>query len=308
MNKPVMTLEPMWDSRTNVPMSGSWYRGDVRNFRPAPSELIGQPGIDNVVEGWVPDMPFIATETKVTALGSCFATEIIQGLGQRGIAVNDAFGDDDLLFSHMVRVSAGMENTFAMRRHVEFALAGARLQKKLWVDRQGNAIDVSQKTRKSVQRLYRDSDVFIFTLGLAEIWEDKKYGPLWRAIPKKLYDPEQHFFRLSTVEENCDNLVAMAELILQEKPQAQVIFTLSPVPMLATFRQSSCVVANEVSKAILRVAIDQALERLGPAVAYWPSYEIVKNCFQNPYQPDGRHIEKTVVEQVIEAFCRYWCK
>ena len=52
----------------------------------------------------------------------------------------------------------------------------------------------------------------------------------------------------------------------RHNPRAHIVFTLSPVPLNATFRGVSCVSANSVSKAILRVAVDELLREEGHGI------------------------------------------
>ena len=59
---------------------------------------------------------------------------------------------------------------------------------------------------------------------------------LWRAVPSNVYDPSRHHFRVTTVDENVANLRRIVELIRSHVPQASIVFTLSPVPLAATFR------------------------------------------------------------------------
>ena len=51
------------------------------------------------------------------------------------------------------------------------------------------------------------------------------------------------------------------QMIRKNNKNASIIFTLSPVPLKATFRNMSCTVANSVSKAILRVALDEIFNK-----------------------------------------------
>jgi hypothetical protein len=131
----------------------------------------------------------------------------------------------------------------------------------------------------------------------------------WRTIPKDAYDPERHRFRVSSVEENRDNIAAIVRLIRTHRPGAKVIMTLSPIPLIATFRDNSCITSNSVSKAVLRVAIDETMraERGAGDVFYWPSYEIVTDVFRSPYKADRRHLPAPVLDFVMTQFEHAWC-
>ena len=78
-------------------------------------------------------------------------------------------------------------------------------------------------------------------------------------MPAALFDPERHAVRVTTVEENRDNLRAISALVAAPRPDARVILALSPIPPMATFGPMSCLAANAVSKAVLRLAIDQVM-------------------------------------------------
>ena len=82
-------------------------------------------------------------------------------------------------------------------------------------------------------------------------------------MPSDRFDPARHGVRVSTVQENLHNLREIVALLRKHVPAAVVVFTLSPVPLSATFRGVSCVTANAVSKAILRVAVDELLREQG---------------------------------------------
>ena len=95
------------------------------------------------------------------------------------------------------------------------------------------------------KKLFDETDVYILTLGLSEVWHDEQTGGVfWRTIPKDAFDPARHKFRVSTVDENRDNLAAIQALIRKHRPDAKIVLTLSPIPLAATFRNVSCVSAN----------------------------------------------------------------
>ena len=161
------------------------------------------------------------------------------------------------------------------------------------------------------EEMERDTEVFILTFGLSEVWYDEPTGNVfWRTIPKDVYDPERHKFRLSTVDENRENIRAIYDLIRKYRPEAKIIVTLSPVPLIATFRDVSCITANSVSKATLRVAVDQVVSEVRDEghLFYWPSYELVTDVFRSPYKPDRRHVRPVVLSYIMRLFETAWCK
>jgi hypothetical protein len=124
-------------------------------------------------------------------------------------------------------------------------------------------------------------------------------------VPTYVFDPERHEFRVSTVAENIENLEALYSLLRARKPGVPIIFTVSPVPLVATFRPVSCMAANSVSKAIVRVAVDELVRGHAddPLLFYWPSYEIVMDVYgPAAFKEDRRHILTPVVARIMGAF------
>jgi hypothetical protein len=202
-----------------------------------------------------------------------------------------------------------MVNTFALRQQFEWALEGKRFSEDLWFGSRGELAGYSEAARVSTGELFAQSDVFIITLGLSEVWCNKQTGEVfWRAIPRDRFDPAVHGFRVSSVAENLDNLQAIHRIIRRVRPSATIVITLSPVPLVATFRPVSCLTASTVSKAILRVAVDELMrshhddERL----YYWPSYEIVKEYCSDPYLEDNRHPRPEIIDAIMRTFAQHY--
>ena len=165
--------------------------------------------------------------------------------------------------------------------------------------------------RLETKRIFDETEVFILTFGLSEVWYDEPTGNVfWRTIPKDVYDPDRHKFRLSTVDENRNNIRAIYDLIRKYRRDAKVIITLSPVPLIATFRDVSCISANSVSKATLRVAVDEVLREVRDEghLFYWPSYELVTDVFRSPYRADRRHVRPVVLNYIMRLFETAWCR
>ena len=59
--------------------------------------------------------------------------------------------------------------------------------------------------------------------------------------------------------EHCNYSSTKAALddLQEHRAEAAIVFTLSPIPLHATFRPISCMTANAVSKATLRVELDE---------------------------------------------------
>ncbi|APO75884.1 GSCFA family protein [Rhizobium etli 8C-3] len=287
----------------------TWYRGETTNFYPDKQAIKNLSSVDEYVgKGWLPTAPLISKEHYITAFGSCFASEVTKFLYNEGYQV---FGRDMTLNSYVVRSGEGIVNSAAIRQQFEWAFEGKVPKIELWHDKAGVPGDYSDDVRDSTKQIFEKSDVFILTLGLSEVWYDKPTGEIfWRAIPKRDFDPQRHGFRVMSAAENLDNLRRIYELIRTHRPDATIIVTLSPVPLAATFRPVSCITANSVSKASLRVAIDELMRE--PKAAqderffYFPSYEIITSFLPDPMKDDFRHPTDQSVDFIMRTFQRHF--
>lgn len=285
----------------------SWYRGEHTNFGPTKVNLREPEAIDRyILKGWLPEAPFIRKSTPVVAFGSCFAGHISRHLHERGFNVLGKALDAN---AYVIRFGEGMVNSFAIRQQFEWAFEGKTFSEGLWHDKSGRLLRAEDDVREETLAFFKQAELFIITLGLSEVWHDKLTGEVfWRAIPADSFDSARHGFRVSTVDENLENLRVILTLIRRHRPDAKVVLTLSPVPLVATFRPVSCVTADSVSKAVLRVAVDQLMrENAGDrGLFYFPSYEIVTSYFRDPYELDNRHIRADVVATIMNSFIRHY--
>lgn len=284
----------------------SWYRGEHCNFNPNLKNLTEDDAAKNyILKGWIPAKPFITKKTPVIAFGSCFAENITKYLTGRGytVASDSAKG--------VVDFRAGVNNTFAVRQLFEWVYENKRFSEETWHDSDKEVIIRNDKIRTETLKAFNSAEIFIITLGLSEVWYNKKTnGIFWRAIPEKQFDPKIHGFKVSTFLENKNNIQYIYDIIRKHKPKAKIIFTVSPVPLVATFRPVSCITANCASKSILKAAVDEFYrENNGDNnrnLFYWPSYEIVKELYPDPYGGDNRHIKKECVQFIMKEFENFY--
>jgi hypothetical protein len=290
----------------------AWYRGEHCNIHPEKADLLVPEGVINhVLAGWLPEGPLIGRETRIVAFGSCFAENITNYLAARKFNVLTS-KDGDNAGTFLVRVGESMVNSFAIRQQFEWALERRMPETELWHGWDAQAYSYGEDVRLATSQVLNQADVFIITFGLAEVWYDAVTGGVfWRAVPKDVHDPSRHRFRISSVEENKENIKAIYRLIKKHRPDAKVIVTLSPIPLKATFRPVSCITANWVSKSIMRVAIDEAYREINEPrdLFYWPSYEIVMDIFGDRWgREERRHVREPILELVMTLFERAWCR
>jgi hypothetical protein len=299
----IVVVETGNDRRTE---GSTWYRGEQVNFMPSRTNLFEKNAIrDYVLSGWLPPKPFIAKDHYITAFGSCFAANVTQFLKRRGYKV---IGDDESK-SYVICCAEGMVNTYAVAQQFQWAYGEREFDESLWFDETGAEAVYDAGIRERTRAIFEQAEVFIVTLGLSEVWYSKKNGDVfWRAIPRSKFDPSRHGFKVTTVSENLENLENIRRIVRRQRPQAAIIFTLSPIPLLATFRPESCITANTVSKSILRVALDELCRahRDDKKLFYFPSFEIVKEFFRDPYRGDNRHVRQWVLDEIMENFAKYY--
>ncbi len=253
-----------------------------------------------VLPGHTPAAPMLDERQAVVTIGSCFAGELRRFLMDAGVDASRFL------------VPPGLNNTFAILDFLSWCATGEQTGAGFRYERvaSGEIREwIPDSKRKSYAEFFSSIGAFVFTIGLAEVWQDKVTGGVfWRGIPDEIFDADRHVFRLTTVEENARNLTRMIEIIRTLNPTAPIVLTLSPVPLMATFRDISCLTADCVSKSVLRVALDQVLSARPAHVYYWPSFEIVKwvgaNLPKATYGRKGeaRAIDRPIVQLIMDEF------
>ncbi|MGB0505426.1 MAG: GSCFA domain-containing protein [Pikeienuella sp.] len=287
----------------------TWFRGEHTHYNPNEARMIPADASSKfVLKGWAPKTPQITPDTQITAFGSCFAANISNWLSKRNFRVLNK--DEDAKNAYVVTCGEGMVNSFVIRQQFEWAWEGKIFDQALWHGYKAEEYGYDPKIQAETKRIFDETDFFILTFGLSEVWYDEPTNNVfWRTIPKDAYDPNRHKFRVSSVEENRENLTAIYHLIRKHRPDAKILFTLSPIPLIATFRDNSCLTSNSVSKAVLRVAIDETVREFEDEgyLSYWPSYELVTDVFKLPYKPDRRHPKGPVLDYIMTLFEHTWC-
>lgn len=292
----------------NTSDHNSWFRGEHTNFLPHRRDLYSAQGVaEAVLQGHRPSKKFISKQSKVTAFGSCFASHISNHLSQRKFSISGQTAEEKS--SYVIKCGEGMVNTFVLRQQFEWAWEKKEFDQPLWHGYKKEEYGYDEEIQAITKQIFDKTDVFILTVGLSEIWYDEVSDEVfWRTIPKNAFDPKRHRFRMSTVQENLDNLKAIRALIKKHRPDAQLITTLSPVPLIATFQDQACLASNSVSKATLRLAIEEFVRNGDDKTHYWPSYELVNDVFGGAMQPDMRHPKNFVVKFIMALFESVWCQ
>ena len=293
----------------------TWYRGDHCNFNPNISNLKQKDSIYKyIIKGWEPPEKFINKKTRVAAFGSCFAREISKFLVKKGynFLAPGIKSDNALSKNEILDFKAGVNNTFALSQLFNWIINGMSFDEELWHDQDKNSIEKTENIRLATLEEFKKVDVFIITLGLSEVWYNKETGGVfWRAVPTDNFDPKIHSFKVASFTENKENIKFIYDSIKSINKNSKVIFTISPVPLVATFRPITSISANSVSKALLRGAIDEFYREIDDpfknGLYYWPSYEMVKELFPytykgSAYKKDNRHIKDDCIKEIMRNF------
>jgi hypothetical protein len=113
--------------------------------------------------------------------------------------------------------------------------------------------------RRQQRATFSAANTFILTLGLCESWFDKKSQAYLDVIPPPraaAAEPDRFEFRYVDYESNLSALQEFCGIIRRHERNEdfQLILTVSPIPIIATFTTSDVVVANSEVEAILRAA------------------------------------------------------
>ena len=184
-----------------------------------------------------------------------------------------------------------------------------RIQPKGFVSRTEARLDREQHLA-AVRRAFEEMDVFVFTLGLTEAWEDVRDGavfPLAPGVAAGRYDPGIHRFRNFGAPEVIEDLNRSIEAIRARNPRVRILLTVSPVPLNATALERHVLVSTTYSKAVLRVAAEEVCAAW-PEVDYFPSYEIITapQVRGRYYAADARTVLEEGVRHVMGVFFRHY--
>jgi len=303
----ILTFRPAGETVKTI--YSSFFRGDNCNFNPYGEDFLAPDFLQKfLLKGCLPDQPMITSTTNVTALGSCFAANIAARLDSLGFTTSKKRNPE----IYISRMAEGLVNVHAIVQQFEWALENLAPPENLWYgfDRQEYGYD--ETIRLQTRKAFLETEFFIITLGLSEVWYDELSGGVfWRAIPQSKYDPTRHKFRVCSFGETKEQINRIYDLILKHVPGAKVLFSVSPIPLVATFRPMSCLTANSASKAILRAALDETFreraDSFNKTLFYFPSYELISDLFYVKFRSDGRHPNSEIIQVAMELFETVYC-
>lgn len=277
--------------------------------------------------------------TKVASAGSCFAQRISQALQNEGFNYlctergSPFLSDQQRTDAGYMIYSARYGNVYTAQQLLQLlrrAYGSFQPAEPLWRLPGGAFVDPfrpavlsggfadeaaclwdRQSHLAAVRRVMEEADVFIFTLGLTETWCTVADGAALPVCPGSAlggqFDPEKHTFINYDAAQIDAHLDAFIHELQAVNPRAQVLLTVSPVPLLATYEPRHVLQATVYSKSVLRVVAEQAVRRHAH-VHYFASYEIVNASgnSQAYFQDDLRSVSDAAVAHVIDCFHRQY--
>ena len=293
---------------------------------------VGSRHYADISDLWQP-MPLKKSDRIATA-GSCFAQHIGNSLAGRGAAFMDMEPAPPVFssISESRRWGYGVfscryGNIYTARQLIQLfdEAHGARTPiEQVW-EKDGRFFDamrasidpVGQDSAKTVlalrqlhlaavRQMFAELDVFVFTLGLTEGWENIQDGTMFAVAPGTVagtFDPSRHSFRNLRHAEVRADMLTFWERLRSVNPTARMLLTVSPVPLAATATQNHVLVATTYSKSVLRGVAGELAEDVAD-IYYFPSYEIISSHPSRGmfYEPDLRNVNMFGVNYVMSHF------
>jgi hypothetical protein len=277
----------------------------------------------------------ITPETRVASGGSCFAQNITTALRARGynyLLTEQAptFFSPELAAEHNYGIfSARYGNIYTplqLLQLLQRAFDDKTPAEQIWTDGKGRFFDLLRprvtpsgfsslieaqsdirQHLSAVRRLFKEVEVFVFTLGLTEGWLSTTDGTIYPTCPgcgnAGVYDATKYYFHNFEVTETTDHLLRSIRRLKEINSAARILLTVSPVPLIATMESRHVLQATTYSKSVLRVAAEKAIREFDH-VDYFASYEIITGTSntQQYFSSDRRTVTQAGIDHVMKVF------
>lgn len=165
-----------------------------------------------------------------------------------------------------------------------------------------------QVTLAAIRQAVTTAQVFVFTMGLTEAWQNRKTGAEYAVCPGTIvgeFDPAAHVFVNHRFAALLSDMKAVIQLLAKANRTLRLLLTVSPVPLTATASGQHVLTASSHSKSLLR-AVASDLSETFRQVDYFPSYEIVTHpAYRGQFfAPNLRSVLTEGVDHVMTCFFR----
>lgn len=247
------------------------------------------------------EVPFMRHSDKMMLMGSCFSDNIGAKLKDAMVDVSvNPFGtifnplsiasgldkiiDNATIAGSELFMSSGVWNSYDFHSRFSMANKDAALQR------------MNQSIADAHEHL-KACDVLILTLGTAVVYRRRDTGEVVTNCHKV---PQQQFTRrLATVDEITQALTQSLHRVHEFNPELKVIFTVSPIRHIADGLEM-----NSLSKAVLRVAVNNVTRTFKEFAGYFPAYEILIDDLRDYrfYTADMIHPSEVAIEYIWQTF------
>lgn len=244
---------------------------------------------------------FMRHSDKMLLMGSCFSDNIGAKLRDAMIDVLvNPFGtifnplsiagavdkiiDNATIAGAELFMSGGVWNSYDFHSRFSMASKDAALQ------RMNASIGEAHEHLKVCNTL-------VLTLGTAVVYRRRDTGEVVTNCHKV---PQQEFTRrLASVEEITESLTRAVERLHEFNPALRILFTVSPIRHIADGLEM-----NSLSKAVLRVAVNNVVRQFKGFVEYFPAFEIVIDDLRDYrfYGADMVHPSDVAIEYIWQTF------
>lgn len=244
---------------------------------------------------------FMRHSDKMMLMGSCFSDNIGARLKDAMVdVVVNPFGTifNPLSIASSVHklidceVVAGMDLFLAngVWNCYDFHSRFSMVNKDAALERMNDSITVAHNHLRQCKTL-------MLTLGTAVVYRRRDTGE----VVNNCHKVPQHEFtrRLASVEECTEALNAVMARLHEFNPELRVLFTVSPIRHIADGLEM-----NSLSKAVLRVAVNNVVRANKEWSGYFPAYEIVIDDLRDYrfYTADMVHPSDVAIEYIWQTF------
>lgn len=250
---------------------------------------------DALAVDFLPEKHAKLSDLRVLTFGSCFAGNIHEALILRDVrSARVGFSEEvNSPFMNAVYISHLIDGDASKYKDVYSQFAEHD-----WHQDGANA--------QQVLPVMREASVIVFTVGLAQIWSDRKTNA--PVLLPDFDDLSAYTTRFLYPKPQSDFIVEIIEAVRKVNQDAQIVVTLSPVPLQMSMSRASVAQADCISKSILRVAIQFVMEKKLPRVHYFPSFEFFRwysgHSAEQFFGVDGktRHPSQELIDFVVAKF------
>ena len=309
-------------------------------YRGLPSHQFWNTGVTQAAPGALDPMTgakfHIQAGDKVATMGSCFAQHISRHLVRRGLSyfvteeAPTTMPAEERTARNYDVFSARYGNVYTVRQAMQLlsrAFGDFKPHDVVWPSGDGyvdpfrpqiepepaSSPDIVEASRiehlECVRRLFLESDVLVFTLGLTETFMSRHDGAVFPVAPGVAggsFSPDDYQFVNFSVPEVTSDLDQFIGRVRSLNPTIRFVLTVSPVPLIATYEPRHVLVSTTISKATLRVTAHEIAQKYD-FVEYFPSYEIISGSAIGAayFEDDLRQVRQVGVDHVMRVFERH---